>query len=252
MRVSLQSAIDQKVDLTVYEAAVKALGAQIEGIETGLSNLTNGAVKENTEAIKTAQDAIETLITADKDLQTQLDALKLYAEGVKEVADANAEDIKAAQEAIEAAQDEIKKLWDEINGEGGLKALIGENKSAIEVLQKSTAQDIADLEDKITDELDAIKNDIKDVQSDIKTINTQIININADLASLHTLMTCRLTSITFAPDYIVDGVEAIKFNSLKYAANSLQLLWQLQATTSIRQASSWLTLTIATLTALQQ
>ncbi|RAZ95617.1 hypothetical protein DK853_29015, partial [Klebsiella oxytoca] len=61
-------------------------------------------------------------------------------------------------------------------------------------------------------------NDIKDVQSDIKTINTQIININADLASLHTLMTCRLTSITFAPDYIVDGVEAIKFNSLKYAA----------------------------------
>ena len=218
LRVSLQSAIDQKVDLTVYEAAVKALGAQIEGIETGLSNLTNGAVKENTEAIKTAQDAIETLITADKDLQTQLDALKLYAEGVKEVADANAEDIKAAQEAIEAAQDEIKKLWDEINGEGGLKALIGENKSAIEVLQKSTAQDIADLEDKITDELDAIKNDIKDVQSDIKTINTQIININADLASLHTLMTCRLTSITFAPDYIVDGVEAIKFNSLKYAA----------------------------------
>ena len=218
LRVSLQSAIDQKVDLTVYEAAVKALGAQIEGIETGLSNLTNGAVKENTEAIKTAQDAIETLITADKDLQTQLDALKLYAEGVKEVADANAEDIKAAQEAIEAAQDEIKKLWDEINGEGGLKALIGENKSAIEVLQKSTAQDIANLEDKITDELDAIKNDIKDVQSDIKTINTQIININADLASLHTLMTCRLTSITFAPDYIVDGVEAIKFNSLKYAA----------------------------------
>ncbi len=37
------------------------------------------------------------------------------------------------------------------------------------------------------------------------------------MVSLHTLMTCRLTSITFAPDYIVDGVEAIKFNSLKYA-----------------------------------
>ncbi len=69
--------------MTVHEAAVKALGAQIEGIETGLSNLANGAVKENTEAIKNAQDAIETLITADKDLQTQLDALKLYAEGDK-------------------------------------------------------------------------------------------------------------------------------------------------------------------------
>lgn len=217
LRNSMQAAIDNKLDVTVHETAVKALGAQIEGIETGLSNLANGAVKENTEAIKNAQDAIETLITADKDLQTQLDALKLYAEGVKEIADANKEDIAAAQEAIEAAQDEIKKLWDEINGEGGLKALIGENKSAIEALQNSTAQDIADLEDKINDELDAIKSDISGIQGDIRTINSQIITINADLVSLHTLMTCRLTSITFAPDYIVDGVEAIKFNSLKYA-----------------------------------
>ncbi len=217
LRNSMQAAIDNKLDVTVHEAAVKALGAQIEGIETGLSNLANGAVKENTEAIKNAQDAIETLITADKDLQTQLDALKLYAEGVKDIADANKEDIAAAQEAIEAAQDEIKKLWDEINGEGGLKALIGENKSAIEALKNSTAQDIADLEDKINDELDAIKSDISGIQGDIRTINSQIITINADLVSLHTLMTCRLTSITFAPDYIVDGVEAIKFNSLKYA-----------------------------------
>ena len=60
----MQAAIDNKLDVTVHEAAVKALGAQIEGIETGLSNLANGAVKENTEAIKNAQDAIETLITA--------------------------------------------------------------------------------------------------------------------------------------------------------------------------------------------
>ena len=217
LRNSMQAAIDNKLDVTVHEAAVKALGAQIEGIETGLSNLANGAVKENTEAIKNAQDAIETLITADKDLQTQLDALKLYAEGVKDIADANKEDIAAAQEAIEAAQDEIKKLWDEINGEGGLKALIGENKSAIEALKNSTAQDIADLEDKINDELDAIKSDISGIQGDIRTINSQIITINTDLVSLHTLMTCRLSSITFAPDYIVDGVEAIKFNSLKYA-----------------------------------
>ena len=86
LRNSMQAAIDNKLDVTVHEAAVKALGAQIEGIETGLSNLANGAVKENTEAIKNAQDAIETLITADKDLQTQLDALKLYAEGVKDIA----------------------------------------------------------------------------------------------------------------------------------------------------------------------
>ena len=65
--------------------------------------------------------------------------------------------------------------------------------------------------------MDAIKSDISGIQGDIRTINSQIITINADLVSLHTLMTCRLTSITFAPDYIVDGVEAIKFNSLKYA-----------------------------------
>ena len=51
LRNSMQAAIDNKLDVTVHEAAVKALGAQIEGIETGLSNLANGAVKENTEAV---------------------------------------------------------------------------------------------------------------------------------------------------------------------------------------------------------
>lgn len=77
--------------------------------------------------------------------------------------------------------------------------MIGENKSAIEALKNSTAQDIADLEDKINDELDAIKSDISGIQGDIRTINSQIITINADLVSLHTLMTCRLTSITLLP-----------------------------------------------------
>ena len=207
LRNSMQEAIDKKLDVADFEAAAKLLGARIDGIEAGLSKLENGAVKENTEAIKTAMDLIEALQAADEDFATTLRELDEYVKITLEAKiDANAEEIKAAQDDIKAAQDDLANLWTEIGGEGGLKDLIGANKTAI-----------SELEGKITGELDAIKEDVKGIQSDIKLINGKISAINQNLSGLHTLVTCRLTSISLAPDLFVDGIEAVKFNSLKYS-----------------------------------
>ena len=208
LRKSMQAAIDKKLDVTAFEEASKLLGARIDGIEAGLSTLENGAVKENADAIKSAQDAIEILQSADEDFATRLGELDEYVKITLEAKiDVNADDIKAAQDDIKAAQKDLNALWKKISGgEGSLEDLISKNATAI-----------SDLKDAIEDELDVIKGDIKDIQADIKKINGQITAINTNLAGLHTLVTCRLTSISFAPDYIVDGVEAIKFSSLKYS-----------------------------------
>ena len=208
LRNSMQAAIDKKLDVTAFEEASKLLGARIDGIEAGLSNLKNGAVKENTEAIKSAQDAIEALQSADEDFATTLKELDEYVKITLEAKiDVNADDIKAAQDDIKAAQENLDALWKKISGgEGSLEDLISKNATAI-----------SDLKDAIEDELDVIKGDIKDIQADIKKINGQITAINQNLAGLHTLVVSRLTSISLAPDLFVDGIEAVRFTSLQYS-----------------------------------
>ena len=208
LRNSMQAAIDKKLDVTAFEEASKLLGARIDGIEAGLSNLKNGAVKENTEAIKSAQDAIEALQSADEDFATTLKELDEYVKITLEAKiDVNADDIKVAQDDIKAAQEDLDALWKKISGgEGSLEDLISKNATAI-----------SDLKDAIEDELDVIKGDIKDIQADIKKINGQITAINQNLAGLHTLVVSRLTSISLAPDLFVDGIEAVRFTSLQYS-----------------------------------
>lgn len=208
LRNSMQAAIDKKLDVTAFEEASKLLGARIDGIEAGLSNLKNGAVKENTEAIKSAQDAIEALQSADEDFATTLKELDEYVKITLEAKiDVNADDIKAAQDDIKAAQEDLDALWKKISGgEGSLEDLISKNATAI-----------SDLKDAIEDELDVIKGDIKNIQADIKKINGQITAINQNLAGLHTLVVSRLTSISLAPDLFVDGIEAVRFTSLQYS-----------------------------------
>ena len=208
LRNSMQAAIDKKLDVTAFEEASKLLGARIDGIEAGLSNLKNGAVKENTEAIKSAQDAIEALQSADEDFASTLKELDEYVKITLEAKiDVNADDIKAAQDDIKAAQEDLDALWKKISGgEGSLEDLISKNATAI-----------SDLKDAIEDELDVIKGDIKDIQADIKKINGQITAINQNLAGLHTLVVSRLTSISLAPDLFVDGIEAVRFTSLQYS-----------------------------------
>lgn len=218
LKTLLQASIDGKVDKEVYEAAINAIGGRIDGIEAGLNELATGQVATNTEDIKNAKDAIATLMAAYENLKIQSAVLNEYKEALGDIAE-NAEAIGTAQDDIEAAQDEILNLWAEINGKGGLKDLIGGNTTAINNLKTQTAEDIEALEGRINGELDGIKNDIKDnVKPAIKKIQDQIRDeILPDLDQLHVLIVSRLSSISFAPDLYVDGIEAIKFTSLQYS-----------------------------------
>ena len=183
VKESLEAAIASKVDTSVYEAKVKELGAAIDGIEDGLSSLANGAVKDNADDIKSLQDAVETLKTADSDLKVQLRTLELYAEATRGMVEDNEVAIAKAQENISILLDKIETLEGRIDGE-----------------------------------LDAIRKDITTIQGDIRKINEEIKLINADLASLHTLMVCRLTSIALRADDFLGGIPAIQFSSLIYDA----------------------------------
>ena len=216
LKVLLQESIDGKVDLEVFEAAQTAIAGKIEGIEERLNNLDPDQVAED---MRDAKQAIATLMAAYENLKIQSATLEEYKEACLDYT-ANAEAIKKAVEDIATAQTEIEKLWNEINGEGGLKELINGNAEAITNLKNQTATDMADLEERINNQLTDIKNDIKDnIKPAIAEIQKQIREeIKPDLDQLHILVVARLSSITFAPDYIVDGVEAIKFSSLKYGA----------------------------------
>ena len=216
LKVLLQESIDGKVDLEVFEAAKTAIAGRIDGIEEKLNNLDPDQVAED---MRDAKQAIATLMAAYENLKIQSATLEEYKEACLDYT-ANAEAIKKAVEDIATAQTEIEKLWNEINGEGGLKELINGNAEAIMNLKNQTATDMANLEERINNQLTDIKNDIKDnIKPAIADIQKQIREeIKPDLDQLHVLVVARLSSITFAPDYIVDGVEAIKFSSLKYAA----------------------------------
>ena len=202
--------------MEVFEAAQTAIAGKIEGIEERLNNLDPDQVAED---MRDAKQAIATLMAAYENLKIQSATLEEYKEACLDYT-ANAEAIKKAVEDIATAQTEIEKLWNEINGEGGLKELINGNAEAITNLKNQTATDMADLEERINNQLTDIKNDIKDnIKPAIAEIQKQIREeIKPDLDQLHILVVARLSSITFAPDYIVDGVEAIKFSSLKYGA----------------------------------
>ncbi|MEY8687130.1 cell surface protein [Bacteroides sp. AN502(2024)] len=216
LKVLLQESINGKVDVEVFEAAQTAIGGKIAGIEERLNNLDPDQVAED---MRDAKQAIATLMAAYENLKIQEATLNEYKEACLDYT-ANAEAIKKAVEDIGTAQTEIEKLWNEINGEGGLKELIGGNTTAISNLTTQTAKDIENLENRINGQLTDIKDDIKDnIKPAILAIQNQIRDeIKPDLDQLHILVVARLSSITFAPDYIVDGVEAIKFSSLKYGA----------------------------------
>lgn len=227
LKTIMENALASKVNLTDFNAAIEAVNAKINGIQADLGTLQNtvegidGKVVENANAIESAQDAITNLIAANVDLDTQLKALKEYAEATQDLATDNKEAIETAQGDIEAAQADIQKLWDQLTADKKeLKGLIDANTSSVELLTqdlKATNASIETLKGDIEDKLDAVKKDIKGIQADIVDINNKIIAIEGNLASLHTLIVCRLTAITFAPDAFVGGVEAIIFNTLKYA-----------------------------------
>lgn len=213
LKTLLEEKIAGKVSQDVYDAAVAALGGKIDGIQKGLNTLKTGAVAKNTKDIADIFKLIGTSTALEQDLLTQIKALQAYqelSEGKFEEQGGKLEQLRAD---LEAAQGKIDKISKEIFTEGtGLKALIA-----------TLRQDFDALKERVGKDLPLIQEELTEIKSNITDINKKISDeIMPDLAMLHTLVTSRLTSITFAPNsWNTKGSaqgEVIRFTSLQYAA----------------------------------
>ena len=153
---------------------------QLKGIDSRLVNAEG--------QIKTAKGEIAAV---KKDLDVQVEALKKFKEAV-EAQLGQFSDAPKIIERIIKAENDLKSQLDRIVE---LEKSVKKNGTSIEDIQKTLKDTVAPA---------------------IKKINDQIVDINGHIATLHTLIANRLTSITFAPSLFVGGMEAIDFESLAF------------------------------------
>lgn len=207
-KAEVEAALGNKVDNTTFESLkdeVASLGAdlqgqltdlvgRIEGIETGLAdeitNALNIRISANEGNIRNLQDALATLAGGATELDVQLATLENYATLLSE--SGLKKDIADVDQKVEEAKNSITVIQSDIQG---IKGQISTAEGNISTIQKYIDETL---------------------KPKLQTLDNQIRDINSDLSQLHVLIAARLSSITFAPDYFVDGVEAIVFNSIEY------------------------------------
>lgn len=249
---ALQALLEEKIDgkvseedfaafKEVYEVAIADLGGKIEGIQTGLNTLTDKVAK-NAEDIQDIFTIIGTTSALEQDLLTQIKALQKYDSLCADKFNDQGEQLAQLQADLKTTNEKVVELRAEVLGKiDGLDALLKtlrgdfdtfvgttfeEYKEAVKKELGTLDTDLSGLQEsfetyqkEMADNLKGIQNDITTIKGDITNINKKISEeIMPDLALLHTLITSRLTSITFAPSYFCDGIEAIKFSSLNYDA----------------------------------
>ena len=176
------------------ENKLSELAGEIEGIQSGLADEITSAlnlrISTNEGNIRNLQDALAVLTGGSTNLEVQKATLKKYAALLSETG--LQQDITSIEGQISTINETITSIQGEITT---LKGSVSTN-----------TNDIADINSYITDTL----------TPKLTEVDNSIRDINSGLSQLHVLIAARLSSITFAPDYFVDGVEAIVFNSLEY------------------------------------
>ena len=231
----------QQATLDNYAAIMEELGAadeelwvELDSVKNNLSqtisqlnNLLDDKTNELWGEIALVKDELYGAITALNNIHA--DDKKALEE---EIALVNKTLSETLTGLINRHEDENKELWNEI-------ALVNKTLSeTLSSLQNSHANDIAALEGALAEAYDAlvasignvvdlvadnsaeIWKGIEDAKSELNakiTANHKAIAaLNGNLAVLHTLVKNYLTSMTFAPNFYVDGIEAIPFRTLKY------------------------------------
>ena len=223
-QTAIQNLADTKADKTALDAAIadaNAVHAALSGDITKLQNADNDIIA----AYKAADSALETAIraaieagdkelaaayaAADKNLQTQIDANLAAIKALQ--------DFQTAQEAINAAQQATNAAQEANNATQ--QAAIGENATAISNLAEKEAQDIQTLNESLT----AFKSEVAEkyatkvaLAEGMEKVNNDINDVNDKINLINVLISKRLTSIVFAPNKYIDGVECIDFASIKY------------------------------------
>ncbi|MBQ8573851.1 MAG: hypothetical protein IJ450_03255, partial [Bacteroidales bacterium] len=81
----------------------------------------------------------------------------------------------------------------------------------------NTLANVIENADLLAGRVEALEDGLEALTPRVTTLEANVTTINNGLSTLKTLVEGLLRSITFAPDFFVDGVEAIRFHSLAYA-----------------------------------
>ena len=216
-QAAIKNLEDNKADKSALNAAIADAAATHAALTGDIKKLQE-ADQAIITAYKAADDALEAKITAayqaadkelaaayiaaDKDLKKQIDA---NAAAIKAL-----QDFQTAQQATNAAQE---------TNNATQQAAIGKNASDLAALAKKEGEDIQ----KLTNDLSTFKSEVAEkyatkaaLAEGMEDANKKINAVNDKINLLNVLISKRLTSIVFAPNKYIDGVECIDFASIKY------------------------------------
>ncbi|MBR3522835.1 MAG: hypothetical protein IKN75_10025 [Prevotella sp.] len=223
-QAAIKNLEDNKADKSALNAAIAEANA-VHAALTGDIKKLQEADEAIITAYKAADDALEAKITdaykaADRELAA---AYAAADENLKLQINAN----KAAIEALQKFQEE--QLANNTTQQGAIDKNTGDiatnagniskNTQAISDLAAKEAEDIQKLNDALT----AFKSTVAETYATktalaegMEEANNKINAVNDKVNLLNVLISKRLTSIVFAPNKYIDGVECIDFASIKY------------------------------------
>lgn len=197
----LQTALDDaKKDAETAHAnfATKqeAKDAAAEAAATAKAEAIQEAIDQCTELIngKASQEDLNNLATRVASIEETLNSLP------KNIA--TVDDVNAAKENLQSQLDALEYLK-EILPEG---TTITDKFGDIEALKETINETVMNVDGK----------DVTGLKEIMTAINNKVNSFSADVNVIQYLVSKRLTSLVFAPDTYVDGIECIKFATLKY------------------------------------
>ena len=229
-QAAIKALEDTKADKAALQAALEEAAATHAAL-TGRLDALEKAIAAETSARQAADIAIEAAYkAADVNLQTQITANLKAIEALQKF---QAEQLLNNEAQKKMIEDLAAKEDADVEA---LNKLIAANAKAIDDLAKKEAADIK----AVNDDLAAFKSEVaatyatkkelgdfqKKVEATYATkaelaagmedANKKINAVNDRVNLLNVLISKRLTSIVFAPNKYIDGVECIDFSSIKY------------------------------------
>ena len=225
---------------TVEEA--EAIRADLTALAEENYNELYKLIGNNASAIQATIDTVDVIAAGLKELidinTANIDEITGYLMGVIEQASDNATAIAALEEAIKGIVGDIKTIDEKYAAEivRVSEQIVATNeyldKEIAELVNadKQLGENMSTMYNALTLSVETLGTDIRAEIAKVKTelegkITTAVNDLNdtitkkydAEISTLKTLVESLLRSITFAPDFFVDGVEAIRFHSLAYA-----------------------------------
>ena len=176
----------------------------------GMQESHNADIQNLAKSLQGVIDQADTNKTEIAAVKKQLEELFTAVQGNREAYDQKmieiAEQFVATNAFIDASLEEIAEL-------------IGTKEKEMKMYYDALSASVEDLGTELRAEIAKVKAELEGkITTAINNLNNAITTkYDTAISTLKTLVESLLRSITFAPDFFVDGVEAIRFHSLAYA-----------------------------------